>query len=105
MVTRGIPTSYDIPTVKLGRFAVDKNFQGKKFGKILLKDAFKRVLGAAVISGVKGVEVFAKNNQAIGFYRKFGFVNLTRATPLMFLPIETIRSATFQSNLLLDEIV
>ena len=93
VITRDIPRTYNIPTVKLGRLAVDKQFHGKNLGKLLLKDALNKVLNASIISGIKGVEVFAKNTKAIDFYVKLGFINLKHQSKQLFLPIETIRNA------------
>ena len=40
---KNLPNSYsDIPTILLGRLAIDKEFQGKGFGSMLLVDALRR---------------------------------------------------------------
>jgi hypothetical protein len=40
---KNLPNSYsDLPIILLGRLAIDKEFQGKGFGAMLLIDAQKR---------------------------------------------------------------
>ena len=85
-----IPPSYDIPSVKIGRLAVDKNQQSLGIGKQLLGHAFRRIIDVSAISGVRGIEVVAKNPQAKKFYEKFGFISLKDAPNFLFMPIETI---------------
>ena len=69
--------SRTFPAVKLGRFAVDKKFQGKSIGSTIIK--------AIVVSfieknktGCQFITVDAINcNQTLSFYEKNGFKNLT----------------------------
>lgn len=85
-----VPPTYDIPSVKIGRLAVDKNQQNLGIGKQLLRHAFKKIIDASAISGIRGIEVVAKNSTASKFYEKFGFIPLKDSTTLLFMPIETI---------------
>src|SRR5512133_2511608 len=40
---KNLPTSYlSLPTILLGRLAIDKEFQGKGIGKLLLVDSLRR---------------------------------------------------------------
>jgi len=90
---RGVSSSYEIPTVKMGRLAVDRNSQGQGVGKLLLKNAFRKVIEISMLSGIKGIEVIAKDERAVQFYESFGFVRLIHADKLLFLPIETVHQA------------
>jgi len=86
-----VPPTYEIPSVKLGRLAVETSMQNNGLGKKLLKHAFNRILAAAEISAVRGIEVIAKNPKALSFYEKYGFVKLHDSENLLFMPIETIQ--------------
>lgn len=90
---KGVPATYDIPIVKIGRLGVDVDYQRKGVGRLLLKNAFKSVYMVALLSGVNGVAVNAKNEMAIKFYKKFGFQLLNDSKRLLFLPIKTISQA------------
>src|SRR3990172_2076867 len=88
-----IPPTYTIPSVKIGRLAVDKSKQKNGIGRLLLQHAFGKIIDAASISGIRGIEVIAKNPDALTYYEKFGFVRLKDSANLLFLPIETILNA------------
>ena len=62
-----------IPAILLARLAIDKDEQGKGLGKALLKDALSRSLNAANEIGARVILVHAIDEEAKGFYRKFGF--------------------------------
>lgn len=85
-----LPKSYSsIPTILLGRLAVDKNFQGKGIGKILLIDALKRCFEASNSIGAFAVVVDPVDNEAERFYKRYGFIKLPDSGK-MFLPMQTI---------------
>lgn len=90
---RGIPGTYNIPAVKIGRLAIDKTYQNQGLGRFLLKNALQKISEFALLTGIKGVEVMAKNEDALNFYKKFGFIQLNLAQHLLFLPIESILAA------------
>ncbi len=71
-VAKGI-SNQPVPVVLLARLAVNRRFQGQGVGKGLLRDALLRSLAAAEAVGVRAVLVHAKDEQAAGFYRQFGF--------------------------------
>ena len=60
------------PAIKLARLAVDKNYQGKGFGKLLMTEFFMHALKMAKQEGGRFITVDAKNS-ALGFYQKYGF--------------------------------
>jgi len=89
--SKKLPKSYlSIPTILLGRLAIDKNFQGKGIGKILLIDALKRCFGASDSIGAFAVIVDPLDKEAERFYKKYGFIKLPDSGK-MFLPMKTIR--------------
>lgn len=89
--SKNLPKSYlSIPTILLGRLAIDKNFQGKGIGKILLIDALERCFGASDSIGAFAVIVDPLDKEAERFYKKYGFIKLPDSGK-MFLPMKTIR--------------
>ena len=74
-----------IPGVKLGRLAVDKEFQGKGLGELLLVDALTRVQRIYQEAGGIGLFVDAIDEQAAGYYKRFGFEVMPDNPLLLFL--------------------
>lgn len=62
-----------IPMAVLGRLAIDRTWQGKGLGRLLLRDAILRTSQAAAIIGVRGVLVHALSPDAKRFYETSGF--------------------------------
>lgn len=90
--------AYPLPVLRLARLAVDRRLQGKGVGTHLLRAVFSLALRMADEMGCLGVVVDAKP-EAIPFYQKLGFVQLTavagelgdRPQPLaMFLELGAI---------------
>ncbi len=70
-VKRNMPDP--IPVMIIGRLAVDQNWQGKRIGKALLRDAILRTLQASEIAGIRAILVEAISEEAKLFYEKCGF--------------------------------
>ena len=86
-----LPKSYlSIPTILLGRLAVDKDFQGKCIGKILLIDSLKRCFDTSDSIGAFAVIVDPLDKEAERFYDKYGFIKLPDSGK-MFIPMITIK--------------
>jgi len=85
---RGIP-KYPIPVAKIGRLAVDSQYQGKKIGTALLIDALKKIHEASKIVAAYAIVVDAKDEIAKKFYRGFGFIPYQGELSL-YLPMKTI---------------
>ncbi len=62
-----------LPTMLLGRLAVDRNHQGKGLAAALLKHFLLKALQVAELTGLRLVLVHAKDSQAARFYRHYGF--------------------------------
>lgn len=82
-----------IPLLTLARLAVDKRASGHGIGSGMLKDALGRVVQVSSIVGVRALLVHAKDEDAMKFYKKFGFVEFPLGAQILFLPIETIANA------------
>jgi len=76
-----------VPAVLLGRLAVDRSYQGKGLGVVLLGDALMRTARAEL--GVFAMVVDAKDEGAQRFYERFGFTLLPGAARRLCLPIAT----------------
>jgi GNAT superfamily N-acetyltransferase len=87
-----LPPNYlNLPTILLGRLAIDKSEKGKGFGAILLIDALKKCLNTSETIGVLAVVVDPIDEEAINFYKKYGFI-LIPSNNMMFIPIKTIQN-------------
>lgn len=87
---KNLPNSYSsIPTILIGRLAIDADFQGKGVGKILLIDSLKRCYDTSDSIGAFAVIVDPLDNEAERFYDKYGFIKLPDSEK-MFLPMKTI---------------
>ena len=82
---------YPIPTVHIGRLAVDVAAQGKGLGETLLVEAIRKAATASSSIGVYAIDVFALNDQAKRFYLKYGFVAMLDQPLHLFLSIQTAR--------------
>ena len=88
---RKLPPSYnDIPTILLGRLAIDQTVKGNGYGEILLIDALTRSLKISESLGRIAVIVDPIDEKAQGFYAKYGFI-LLPTSGKMFLPMKTIK--------------
>ena len=91
-IAKKLPKAYHtIPATLMGRLAVDKSFQGQGVGEILLLDALKRCFDLSNESlGSIAVIVDPLDDQAVSFYKKYGFIVLPDSGK-MFLPMGTIK--------------
>lgn len=64
---------HPIGVILLARLAVDHTEQGTGLGKVLLMDALSRALTASDAIGARAVLVHALDEDAVAFYKKFGF--------------------------------
>ena len=76
-----------IPGIRLGRLAVDAQFQGNRLGELLLVDAIERVRLIHQHAGVVGLFVDAIDDKAAAFYMHFGFEAFVDNPLKLFLPV------------------
>jgi predicted N-acetyltransferase YhbS len=88
-IRQGLPNP--VPVMVLGRLAVDWRHAGKGIGPSLLREAMQRTLEASRIAGLRALIVHAIDDDAIGFYARYGFQTFPGGTRTMFLPLETLR--------------
>jgi GNAT superfamily N-acetyltransferase len=76
-----------IPGIRMGRLAVDRRYQGKVLGELLLVDALTRARRIQQDAGVVGLFVDAMDEQAAGFFLRLGFSPSPGNPLLLFLPV------------------
>jgi ribosomal protein S18 acetylase RimI-like enzyme len=81
------------PAAKLARLAVSKNNQRQGFGTLMVVNAIERILSVSENLGIIGFFVDAKNEEAKGYYERFGFIPLPENPLELFLPIATLQKA------------
>lgn len=79
-----------IPGVRLGRLAVDQQYQGKGLGELLLVDALIRAQRIYTEAGGIGLFVDAMDEQAVRYYQRFGFAASPDNPLLLFLSAKII---------------
>jgi ribosomal protein S18 acetylase RimI-like enzyme len=90
---RGDLPKYAIPSALIGRLAVDKNHQGNGYGKILLVDALNRIVEISDEIGIHCITVDAKDENAKGFYKSFGFKELLDEKKYLYISIEKVQNS------------
>lgn len=78
-----------IPSVLIGRLAIDKHFQGQRMGEVLLVDALQRVARSEM--GIKLVIVGALHEQAAHFYERYDFRRFADMPMRLYLALAIIR--------------
>ena len=81
-----------LAVARLGRFAVDKTFQGRRVGGTLLWDALMRSARSEI--AVFALVVDAKNDQAESFYRHHGFVSFGSVPKTLILPLSQLSTGS-----------
>ena len=79
-----------IPGVRLGRLVVDRQYQGKGLGELLLVDALTRAQRIYTEAGGIGLFVDAIDERAAEYYRRFGFEASPDNPQLLFLSAKVI---------------
>lgn len=86
-VAKKLPRYSQAPVARLGRLAIDLDYQGQRLGASLLADAVYRVAQSEVAA--YAVVVDALDAKAARFYEHFGFLKLARDPRTLFLPLST----------------
>ena len=91
-VARKLPRYPSLPSLLIGRLAVDERQRGQGLGRLLLLDALSRCASIAREAGCIGVVVDGKDDTARAFYEHYGFIRLPDAERRLFLPMGTVRA-------------
>ena len=84
-IVKKLPRYPVVPAVLLGRLAVNRSYQGRGLGGVLLTEALKRTSRAEF--GVFAMVVDAKDEATQRFYEHHGFTLLPGAARRLCLPI------------------
>jgi Acetyltransferase (GNAT) family. len=87
-LARKLPRYPVLPATLMGRLAVDCRHRGRRFGELLLLDAFARTLRSEIATYAFVVD--AKDERAQVFYEAYGFRRLPSAGRRLFLPVASI---------------
>ena len=85
--TKRLPRYLALPAVRIGRLAVDSSFQRRGLGELMLMNAVHKTMRDAAAAFALIVD--AKNDQAVAFYRRYGFRPLAEKPRTLFLPLAT----------------
>jgi GNAT superfamily N-acetyltransferase len=95
-IAKGL-ASHPVGVILLARLAVDRTAQGKGLGRQLLLDALSRALSASEVIGARAVLVHAIDEQAVTFYRKFGFETSPVEPKQLMLLMKDLRASAKSS--------
>lgn len=91
-IRKKMPPAYqDLPVTLLGRLAIDKSCKGQGLGEMILLDALSRSYDNSMIIGSIAVVVDPLDEDAVNFYKKYGFISLPDSDK-MFIAMKTIES-------------
>lgn len=79
-----------VPVVRVGRLAVDRDYQGQGLGGALLFDAIIRATQTDI--GVFAVIVDAKDQNAASFYQHYGFIPFPESPLTLFFPTKQVKN-------------
>ncbi len=82
----------ELPALLLGRLAVDRRHTGRGLAAALLKHFMTKALEVSRAVGIRIVLVHAKDNHAVGFYARYGFVPSPVDPLTMMMLLEPQRS-------------
>jgi len=89
-IAKKLPKYPQAPATLVGRLAVSTQFRGQRLGEKLLMDALCRSFQGSRQLASAAVVVDAKDNRAVAFYKKYGFLELPKVAKRLFLPMGTI---------------
>lgn len=89
-IAKKLPKYPMVSATLLGRLAVSTEFRGQRVGETLLMDALHRSLTLGKQAASAGVIADAKDDLAVSFYRKYGFLDLPKVERRLFLPMGTV---------------
>ena len=87
-IGRKLPRYPTVPTVRMGRLAVDQAFKGQGLGGALLADALHRAARSEIAAYALMVD--AKDQNAAAFYQHHGFIPLPESPRTLFMPLATL---------------
>jgi len=92
---KGLSRHFPIPVAILARLAIASDQQSRGFGAALLNDALVRVCRASEQVAVRAVVVHAVDENAAGFYARFGFKALSAGPRTLMATLAELRAAGY----------
>lgn len=92
-ISHKLPRYPSVPAARMGRLAVDRDFQGQGLGSALLGDALIRAARSELAAYALVVD--AIDEAAADFYRHHGFISLPDLPLTLFLPLATVGPLAF----------
>ena len=89
---RKLPKYPHMPATLFGRLAIDRRYQGRGYGEVLIIDALRRALQATTEVASYAVVVDAINERARSFYEQYEFRAFPDRKLRLFLSMKTITS-------------
>ena len=89
-IAKKLPAYPNVPATLLGRLAVDQSHHGKGLGGILLVNALHRAATQKSQIGSYAIVVDAIDQNAVNFYKHYGFLQFPETPDRLFLPMKTI---------------
>jgi GNAT superfamily N-acetyltransferase len=80
-----------IPVILLGQLGVDREFQGRGYGELMLMDAQARTDEISRKTGVRAMMLDARNERVARWYERYDFIRLPHQFR-MFKGIDAIRA-------------
>ena len=89
-LAKKLPRYPTVPAALIGWLGRHKDFRGLGLGEALLFDAIRTIAKATI--GAHAIFADAIDDDAVTFYRKFGFTSLTGRPRGLYLPVATALS-------------
>ncbi len=86
-----IPKYPRLPATLIGRLARHIDLKGQAVGEVLLMDALHRAVQATRTVASVVVVVDAKDENAVKFYKRYGFIAMPDHPDRLFIPMATVR--------------
>ncbi len=91
-----LPRYPTLPAVRIGRLAVDRRFQRRGLGELMIMNAVHRTIQDAAAAFALLAD--AKNDRAAAFYRRYGFRPIVSKPRTLFLPLATAQKTLLQKT-------
>jgi GNAT superfamily N-acetyltransferase len=89
-IIKRLPKYPIVGVTLIGRLAVDREYKGFGWGKLIIMDAFYRSLNISKATGSFAVVVDAIDDDAIRFYQRFDFKNFPDCANKLFRTTKSI---------------
>lgn len=96
-LARGMPR-YPIGAILIARLAVDVSYQGRHLGGRLLAEALRRAVAASDAAAARLVVVDAIDDDAVTFYRRWGFIDAPDNPRRLYRRMSDVRASVQPDN-------